>query len=297
MSTKYNTNSIKVNNLSSKLPETFCHTSDNRFSPQLDEVKPFKKKGRPLNKYDWADRQFYDGKIPASELHTLKGILARAKIVNNILICDSSIPQINKSRTKSASKRFAQSNSVTERTIMRHIVKLEKAFPDMLIVDRYKNGYDAWNIYYIRIPAEYLVEQRSDIMSLPIISSTSEICNINHNHIYQAADEYYSSQHDNDFIKKPSKQRAAEPIGTPKEKMPYLTKAAIATAVLAFNHDETMVYEKLIGGGTYENVAVGWVQKVPLYVLHDLIQCSKALHVNMQSKYICKCVKNWLLLN
>lgn len=123
--------------------------------------KPYKFKtsfmGINQKMYQWADNLFFNELISGSLLHTLKAIIATRHMKQ------PTIQQINEARTRSASTKFAQSDSVTNRTIIRHIDKLEKL--NHIKVNRYKDAWYARNSYFICIPDEYLVKAPSDTMS------------------------------------------------------------------------------------------------------------------------------------
>lgn len=126
--------------------------------------------------YRWADNLFFDELISGTTLHTLKAIIATRHLKQ------ATIQQINDARSRSASTKFAQSDSVTNRTIIRHIQKLEKL--GYIKVHRHHFGYDKRNSYSICVPDELLVNDSSDIMSLSISCDTPTLKGrgINHNY-------------------------------------------------------------------------------------------------------------------
>lgn len=107
--------------------------------------------------YSWADSLFYDQLITGSILHTLKAIIATRHLKQ------PTIQQINDARTRSASTKFAQSDSVTNRTILRHVEKLQSL--KYIIIEKQKNAWYSRNSYHICVPDDYLVKAPSDMMS------------------------------------------------------------------------------------------------------------------------------------
>ena len=132
--------------------------------------KPYKFKttfmGVNQKMYKWADNLFFDDLITGSLLHTLKAIIATRHLKQ------PTIQQINDARTRSASTKFAQSDSVTNRTIIRHIEKLEKL--KYIIVTRDKDAWYSRNAYSICVPDENLVKAPSDTVS-PSLSCSSSL--------------------------------------------------------------------------------------------------------------------------
>jgi hypothetical protein len=131
--------------------------------------KPYKFKttfmGVNQKMYRWADNLFFNELISGSLLHTLKAIIATRHMKQ------PTIQQINEARTRSASTKFAQSDSVTNRTIMRHIEKLEAL--KYIKVTRDKNAWYSRNAYSICVPNDYLVKAPSDTMSPSLSCSSS----------------------------------------------------------------------------------------------------------------------------
>lgn len=116
--------------------------------------------------YRWAEELFYEDQLSGSLLHTLKAIIATRHMKQ------PTIQQINDARTRSAARKFAQSDAVSNRTIRRHIQKLESL--KLIVVDRYHKGWDSRNSYTVCVPNEFLVKQREDIVS-PSLSCCSPV--------------------------------------------------------------------------------------------------------------------------
>jgi len=126
-----------------------------------------KKKRLPANKnhYTWAESLFRQGKIKGPVMHTLKCIIA-------CLVLDRpTIEQLNAARTRSTSRKFAQSNAVDDRTIRRHIRLLELLGYIQVVRSRDCRGNQR-NAYTVMAPAE----KPEDKMSASLTLATS------HNH-------------------------------------------------------------------------------------------------------------------
>jgi hypothetical protein len=132
--------------------------------------KPYKFKttimGINRRMYSWADNLFFNDLISASLLHTLKAIIATRHLKQ------PTIQQINDARTRSASLKFAQDEAVSNRTILRHIDKLEQL--GYIKVTRTKTYKCTRNSYFINIPCQDLVKRSSDIVSPSLSCSSSK---------------------------------------------------------------------------------------------------------------------------
>ncbi len=117
------------------------------------------------NLYDWAEGLFYENKLTATLLHTLKAIIA-TRLLNS-----PTLKQINEARTRSCARKFAQAATISQRTMMRHIEKLEDL--KLINVIRTKDAWYARNTYFINAPEDKLVIAPRDTVSLPISCSSS----------------------------------------------------------------------------------------------------------------------------
>lgn len=238
--------------------------------------------------YNWADQLFFDQKISASVLHTLKAIIACGYLKQPTL------GQISDARTRSAARKFAQDDIVTKRTIRRHIQQLEKL--GLIKVDRDHKAWDNRNSYVAMAPAQNLADQRGDMMSpsIPRATSPSSIVIPSHSH------KGYSN--DNDYVKEEIEMRNRASMSGVMRKVerrlqvtpethPVFLRAMGKEALALFSPDELAIYDKLIELGVYERLALDWVSKHSIAELANLIEASLLYGANNRGAYINQSVK------
>ncbi len=184
----------------------------NTLSAVLKKIRPKANK----NMYSWADSLFFTLIISSSLLHTLKAIIACMGIDRPTLA------QINAARTRSASRKFAQSDPISERTLRRHIRLLELLGLITVIRSRDTNR-NSRNAYTVMFPEEALSCPSQDIVS-------PSICTHDHNIINNTKSDYLKKNLDNK-------------LG------------------VGFNEIELALLATMLSWTTSRWVAVGWIRK------------------------------------
>lgn len=143
------------------------NTYGRKLRKQSAKQSKYLSKQKYINKnlYDWAESLFYENKLTATLLHTLKAIIATR------LLPSPTLKQINDARTRSCARKFAQAPTISQRTMIRHIEKLEAL--KLINVIRTKDAWYARNTYFINAPEDKLVIAPRDTVSLPISCSSS----------------------------------------------------------------------------------------------------------------------------
>jgi hypothetical protein len=236
--------------------------------------------------YAYADELFFTGKIKGPVLHTLKALISCKRLKQ------PTMRQINAARNRSAARKFAQSNPVSDKTIQRHIKLLEEL--GFIIVEREHVGWDSRNAYNICIPDKYLVAQRRDIMS-PSIPEATLLCSslsqdLDHKHI---RNEY-------DLIKEEEQMSHIKHMGraatqavrdiTAKQGTHPVFMTREARAVAKFNPDEIVIYDKLVALGIYKNLAVKWVNTHSVAELNNLIESCDKYKPRVPHSYLSQCI-------
>ena len=215
--------------------------------------------------YRWAEQLFYDRKIKASVLHTLKGAISCAQMDK------ATIKQINEARTRSASRKFAQSDPVSDKTVERHLCLLDK-----LGILNKKTETDCWYsrntiTFNIQMTAENkLVTSPQDIMSPPITLATSYISKINtKNECMEEKNQNLNLRFKIEKSKAPTKLT----FNPQKQKSKLSETQLVQLAILA-------------SMGTWEMVALGWLDKYPEHVLNDAIHEAKTRAIKNKGAYV-----------
>lgn len=198
------------------------------------------------NMYSWADRLFREGSISASLLHTLKAIISCSAIDR------PTISQINVTRNRSASKKFAQDDTVTDRTIRRHVQELEKL--QLIEVTRSRDERrNSRNAYVVRVPEDGVSYRSEDMMSSSLCTSDpiSKI-NTKSDHINENFGLILKSER---ALTRPPRPRRA-PVQEKK----------------LLNEHQLRQLAILLSMGTWEPVAIGWLLTYDEYIINDAIQ-------------------------
>ncbi len=184
----------------------------NSLGATLKKIRPKTDK----NHYSWADSLFRAGKISGPLLHTLKAIIACLGLDK------PTIAQINAARTRSAARKFAQSNAVSDRTVRRHIQDLETL--RLIAVTRSRDARrNSRNAYAAMVPEPVLSCRSEDTMSPSITLATSS--------------NYNNTK-----------------IDTPKEKLAKKLD-------MVFDEKQLAILTTLLSWGTWKGLAIRWLEE------------------------------------
>ena len=224
MQRNHNIDSIKVNSL-------------------LTVIKKIKVNRPNKNVYSWADGLFRSGFISASLLHTLKAIISCTPLQQ------PTIQQINAARNKSASKKFAQDDNVSDRTIRRHIQDLEKL--KLVEVTRTRDARrNSRNAYSVKVPDDVLSCSSEDTMSASLCTPDPKSkINTKTDHLKPNLGLIFKSE-----------RAAAKAKRTPAKDKQSLNEHQLRQLAI------------MVSMGTWEHVAVGWLLTYPEYKINDAIQ-------------------------
>lgn len=284
--------------------------------PKNTHIDNLMREGFPMPKnqkrtvmYSWAEQLFYTDIISASVMHTLKAIISCLSLEQ------PTIEQINSARTRSASRKFAQDDIVSNRTIRRHIKILEML--KFIEVDRDHKAWDNRNSYTINVSAEYLVDQRGDMVSSSIScsqgSSISKYPNLyekdfeikqTNNETMNALEEYEQlrvqiKQKNNSgaikMIKSKEPKSMADSMADalkPKREINPVFLNLIDRKIRDLNPDQLAILDKFTKLGIYKNLALQWINKYTCAQLSNLIEASQLYGAEKPWAYIKASIEN-----